>query len=358
MTGSALPTLWVVVGATGTGKSDAALELVETRREAGVTAEVVNADAMQLYRGMNIGTAKLSLAERRGITHHLFDVVEPADEASVAWYQPVARSTIESVMHRGNDAVLVGGSGLYVSSVIYDFTFPPRDEQLRGALEAEADAGGAAAVASMLERLRAIDPGAAAAVDARNPRRVVRALEVALLGGSAQVTLPTAPTLWRPRTRIIGMRVPREELVARLDARVRRMWAAGMLDEVRALMPQGLEHGKTASRAIGYAQALAQLRGELSEADAIAETQRLTRRYARRQVSWFKRYADVTWVDAAASSAGMGTASSADADAGLGAGGDQGLGASAGAEASPTVGLPAHTRAAIAAAAARSGPLS
>ena len=288
------PRLWAVVGATGTGKSALSLDLAEALRARGRGAEIANADAMQLYRGMDIGTAKVAVAERRGIPHHLFDEVEPRDEATVAWYQERARETIDAVLARGNDAILVGGSGLYVSSAIFDFQFPPRDEALRAELERECEAGG---VGPLLERLRALAPGVAEAVDARNPRRVVRALEVALLGGDAQVVLPAEPVLWREPTTIVGVSCPRDELVARLDERVREMWRAGLLAEVRGLIPSGIETGPTASRAIGYAQALAQLAGSLSEEEAIAETQALTRRYARRQVSWFKRYPGVRWVD-------------------------------------------------------------
>ena len=281
------PVLWAVVGATGTGKTAFSLDLADR-----IGAEIVNADAMQLYLGMDIGTAKLPEAERRGIPHHLFDALEPSEEATVAWYQPAARAAIEGILGRGRDAILVGGSGLYVSSVLFDFSFPPRDEALRAALERDLESGG---VDPLLERLRALDPAAAAAVDARNPRRVVRALEVAMLGGDAQVTLPEEPVLWRPGTRIVGMRCERAELVERLDRRVEQMWADGLLDEARALIPHGIERGRTASRAIGYAQALAQLRGEMDETGAIAETQALTRRYARRQVSWFKRYPGIEW---------------------------------------------------------------
>lgn len=291
------PSLWAVVGATGTGKTSLSLDLAERLESEGYGAEIVNADAMQLYRGMNIGTAKLTAAEQRGIPHHLFDALDVTDEATVAWYQPAARQRIEEIHGRGRDAILVGGSGLYVSSVLFDFQFPPRDEALRAEIEAELALGG---VEPLLTRLRSLDAGAAASVDARNPRRVVRALEVALLGADAKVTLPQAPKLWRVRTRVLGVSCERAALVKRLDTRVEEMWANGLLDEVRDLVPLGIERGKTASRAIGYQQALAQLRGELSERQAIEETQVLTRRYARRQVSWFKRYADVQWLDASA----------------------------------------------------------
>ncbi|MBL3698468.1 tRNA (adenosine(37)-N6)-dimethylallyltransferase MiaA [Leucobacter luti] len=287
------PRLWVIVGATGTGKSALSLDLAEALAARGRRAEIVNADAMQLYRGMDIGTAKLPEGERRGIPHHLFDALEPAAEATVAWYQPVVRATIAEITARGADAILVGGSGLYVSSAVFDFTFPPRDDAVRAALEAELAAGG---TAPLLARLAELDPAAAASVDVRNPRRVVRALEIALLGGSAQTTLPEAPALWHADTRILGVHVDRADLVPRLDQRVETMWEDGLLDEVRGLIPRGIETGPTASRAIGYAQALAQLAGGLGEAEAIAETQALTRRYARRQVSWFKRYRDVSWL--------------------------------------------------------------
>lgn len=288
------PRLWAVVGATGTGKSELSLGLAERLAGLGRPAEIVNADAMQLYAGMDIGTAKLSPSERRGIPHHMFDVFEPREEAAVAAYQPMARTVISEVHERGADAILVGGSGLYVSSVVFDFAFPPRDDRVRAQLEAELEADG---VAPLIARLTALAPTVAAAVDQRNPRRVVRALEVALLGGDAQVTLPSEPKLWRADTRLIGVGCERSALVERLDRRVDAMWADGLIDEVAALIPRGIEEGKTASRAIGYAQALAQLRGAMSAAEAIAETQALTRRYARRQVSWFKRYPNIEWLN-------------------------------------------------------------
>ncbi|MGX1791543.1 tRNA (adenosine(37)-N6)-dimethylallyltransferase MiaA [Microbacterium sp. NPDC055312] len=289
------PRLWAVVGATGTGKSELALDLAEHLRAGGDDAEIVNADAMQLYRGMDIGTAKLRIDERRGIPHHLFDVREVTDEAAVAWYQPLAREAIAAIHARGGDAILVGGSGLYVSSVVFDFRFPPRDAALRARLEAELAEGGAGA---LFERLRGLDPATAARIDPKNGRRVVRALEVIEQGGATHgAALPEKPELWHPATRIIGLHTPRELLVERLDRRVERMWQGGMLDEVERLRAEGIEDGVTASRAIGYAQALAQLRGDRTQDEAIAETQALTRRYARRQVSWFKRYPDIEWVE-------------------------------------------------------------
>jgi tRNA dimethylallyltransferase len=290
------PALWAVVGATGTGKTGLSLDLAEALAASGRPAEIVNADAMQLYRGMDIGTAKIPLAERRGIPHHLFDALAVTDDAAVAWFQDAARTAIREIHGRGADVILVGGSGLYVSSVLWDFRFPPRDEAVRERLEAELAHSGAGV---LFARLRRADPDAAARIDPRNGRRVVRALEVLEQGGETHGgALPAAPELWHPLTRIVATRVEREQLVPLLDARVEAMWAAGLIDEVEALRAEGLERSATAGRAIGYAQALAQLRGDLSRDDAVAETQALTRRYARRQVSWFRRYAQARWVDA------------------------------------------------------------
>jgi tRNA dimethylallyltransferase len=284
--------LYAVVGATGTGKSELSLDLAEALAARGRSAEIVNADAMQLYRGMDIGTAKLPVGERRGIPHHMLDVLDVTQEAAVAWYQHAARTAIEGVLDRGSSAILVGGSGLYVSSVLFDFRFPPRDDALRAQLEAEFVRLGPGV---LYERLRTVDPDTAARVDPRNGRRVVRALEVLAQGRKTHgAALPEKPVPWRPAT-VIGLTAPRDELVVRLNARVERMWADGLVDEADALRPLGIEDGVTARRAIGYAQALAQLRGDASRAEAIAETQALTRRYARRQVSWFTRYANVVW---------------------------------------------------------------
>ncbi|MDR6141272.1 tRNA dimethylallyltransferase [Microbacterium foliorum] len=296
-----VPRLWAIVGATGTGKSDLALDLAEVLRSRGNAAEIVNADAMQLYRGMDIGTAKLAPHDRRGIPHHLFDVREVQEEAAVAWYQPLARSVITDIQRRGADAILVGGSGLYVSSVVFDFAFPPRDPVIRERLERELESAG---VGGMLDRLRKLDPATASRVDPKNARRVIRALEVLEQGSVTHgASLPEQPALWQADTRLIGLHVDRGVLVERLDARVEGMWQAGLVDEVQGLRREGLENGATAQRAIGYSQALAQIDGRLTQAEAIAETQALTRRYARRQVSWFKRYPGLTWheppVDAA-----------------------------------------------------------
>jgi tRNA dimethylallyltransferase len=285
--------LVAVVGATGTGKTELSLDLAERLGEHGTPAEIVNADAMQLYRGMDIGTAKLALAERRGIPHHLIDVLEPAEEASVARYQADARAVVDQILARGAVPILVGGSGLYVSSVVYDFRFPGTDDAIRSRLEAELAERGPGA---LFERLRERDPQAATAIGPHNGRRIVRALEVIELTGEPfGAGLPEEGGTWRP-TVTIGLRLERERLVPRLDARVDGMWRAGLVEEVSRLRPGGF--GTTAARAIGYAQALRQLDGELDEAGAIAETQALTRRYARRQVSWFRRSRDTVWLEA------------------------------------------------------------
>lgn len=286
-----------VVGATGTGKSALSLGLVERWAARGIRAEIVNADAMQLYRGMNIGTAKLSAIERQKVPHHLIDVLDVVDEASVARYQTQARNAITSVIARHAVPILVGGSGLYVAAVLTDFQFAGTDPELRAHWQAELERLGATALHAELERR---DAAAAHAIGPHNARRIVRALEVGDLTGqpfSAGLAARTRP--WRPY-RQFSLELDRAALVERLDERVRTMWRLGLLDEVRSLLPLGLEHGVTASRAIGYAQAIAQLRGDVDEADAIAQTQALTRRYARRQVSWFRRDSTIERVDAVA----------------------------------------------------------
>jgi tRNA dimethylallyltransferase len=284
--------LTAVVGSTGTGKSAFALHLAERLRAAGRPAEIVNADAMQLYRGMDVGTAKVPESERRGVPHHLFDELEVTAEASVEWYQTRARAVVDDVLARGAVPLLVGGSGLYVSSVLFDFRFPGTDPTVRQRFEQLAENGGPTALHELLART---DPVAAERIGPHNARRLVRALEVGEITGEPfSAALPDEAARWRPSS-IIGIAEERAVLVERLDARVRQMWADGLVDEVRGLLPLGLAEGITASRAIGYAQAAAQLRGDLDEEAAIAETQALTRRYARRQVSWFRRYPDVDW---------------------------------------------------------------
>lgn len=278
--------LWAVVGATGTGKSDFALDLAERLIAQGEPAAIVNADAMQLYRGMDIGTAKLSVDERRGIEHRQLDVLAVTDEASVAAYQREARADIDDLLEAGTHAILVGGSGLYVSSVLFDFQFPGTNPELRAQLEAELETVGPG---ELYARLRDYDEATAAAIGPHNGRRLVRALEIiAITGEPSAARLPDEPVWWRP-AKVTRLDVDRAELVQRLDARVERMWAAGLPDEVEGLLNDGLADGVTARKAIGYAQAWAQLRGELTREEAIAQTQQLTRTYARRQVNWFSR---------------------------------------------------------------------
>lgn len=293
------PSIIAVVGATGTGKTSLSLEVARLLAARGQNAEIVNADAMQLYRGMNIGTAKLSEAERAEFPHHMFDVLDVTVEAAVVDYQQQARTVIEEIFSRGNIPILVGGSGLYVSSVLFDFEFPGHDLAVRAELERELEQRG---IGVLYRRLMEKAPEAASRIDQQNTRRVVRALEVLEITGdtAALGTLPEEPVYWR-ETQLWGVREDRDVLTARLDERVLGMWRDGLLDEVRALIPEGIERGVTARRAIGYSQALAQLAGDVSEAEAIEQTQALTRRYARRQVSWFKRYADLHWLEAGAS---------------------------------------------------------
>jgi tRNA dimethylallyltransferase len=284
--------LLAIVGATGTGKSALSLDLAELLTARGHPVEIVNADAMQLYRGMDIGTAKLSPAERRDVPHHLLDVLDVTEESSVADYQAAALDAIAGIRERGATPLLVGGSGLYVSSVLYDFRFPGTDAAVRARLEGELEASGPGI---LFRRLQELDPEAATGIGPRNGRRIVRALEVIELTGEPFGSgLPAEDRLREPSL-LLGIETPRAQLVPLLDARVAGMWRDGLVDEVRSLLPRGLERGVTARRAIGYAQAIGQLAGELAEEDAIEQAAALTRRYARRQVGWFRRYPGAEW---------------------------------------------------------------
>ena len=280
-----------VVGATATGKSDLALDLAER-----LGGEVVNADAMQFYRGMDIGTAKLPVPERRGIAHHQLDVLDVTEEASVAGYQTAARADIASIRARGHRPLLVGGSGLYVRAALDRLEIPPTDPGVRMRLEAEAEEVGGDA---MHARLLTLDPQAAAAILPGNRRRVIRALEVIQLTGRPfSASMPTrelvSPAL------LLGLRVDRGQLVERIDERVESMWEEGLREETEALLAHGLREGVTASRAIGYSQAIAVVDGTLDEATARSETAQATRRYARRQESWFRPDPRIVWLDARA----------------------------------------------------------
>jgi tRNA dimethylallyltransferase len=284
--------LVAIVGSTGTGKSAFSLDLAEALGARGVPAEVVNADAMQLYRGMDVGTAKLPPDERRGVPHHLLDILDVVDEASVEWYQKEARAAVDAVLARGAVPLLVGGSGLYVSSVLYDYRFPGTDPVVRARFEELGERSGPRALHALL---RETDPRAADSIGPHNARRLVRALEVGELTGEPfSASLPDEAARWCD-SHVVGLHEERPVLVQRLDERVDAMWAGGLLDEVAHLTTLGLERGVTARRAIGYAQAAAQLRGEVGQQEAVETTQALTRRYARRQVSWFRRLPDVDW---------------------------------------------------------------
>jgi tRNA dimethylallyltransferase len=279
-----------VVGPTATGKSNLAVDLALA-----LDGEIVNADAMQLYRGMDIGTAKLSLAERRGVPHHLLDVLDVRDEASVAVYQRQARAVLAEIASRGKRGILVGGSGLYVRAALDAFDLPPTDPVVRVRWESELAAIGSARLHA---RLAEVDPLAAANILASNGRRVVRALEVVeLTGRPFSAVLPQAQKYAIPAVQL-GLSLPRPVLDDRIDCRTGRMWAAGLVEEVRRLAEVGLGEGRTASRALGYAQVLRQLVGKCDEAEARADTCRVTRRYARRQESWFRRDPRVNWLPA------------------------------------------------------------
>ncbi|MEY4993435.1 MAG: hypothetical protein RIS82_557 [Actinomycetota bacterium] len=286
--------LIAVVGPTGTGKSDLAIALAKQIRAAGGQAEIVNCDSMQFYRGMDIGTAKLSVEERQGVPHHLLDWLEISEESTAAEYQAVARPTITQIQSRGAVPILVGGSMLYVAAVLNMFEFPARDAELRAQLEAELDEHGPH---EMHRRLKAIDPVAASRIIPENGRRSVRAIEIVTLTGMPfAAVLPEENVDWQPVLEI-GLTGPREDLRQRLEHRVERMWQAGLIEEVRALESLGIRNGKTSSRAIGYAQAIAQIDGVMTESEAIADTVRLTQKYARRQMSWFKRDPRIHWLD-------------------------------------------------------------
>ena len=280
-----------VVGATATGKSGLALDLAER-----LDGEVVNADSMQLYRGMDIGTAKLPAAERRGVPHHLLDVLDVTEESTLAAYQSAARAAIADIRGRGHMPVLAGGSGLYVRAALDELEIPPADPQVRARLEARSAAGEDDA---LREELRRVDPAAAEAIQDNNIRRIIRALEVVeITGRPFSATAPTK-TYVRPSV-VIGLRDDWDALTGRIERRVEQMWVDGLLDEVRYLESLGLRRGRTASRAIGYAQALGELAGEMTQAEAVASTQAATRRYARRQESWLRPDPRVQWLDAAA----------------------------------------------------------
>ncbi len=287
---SALPPVVAVVGPTATGKTALAVALAQR-----LGGEVVNADSMQLYRGMDIGTAKPDATERGGVPHHLLDLWHVREPASVAEYRRHARAEIDRLRAAGVLPMLVGGSGLYIRAVLDELDFPGTDAVVRARL---ADELATVGTVGMHERLAALDPAAAATILPSNGRRIVRALEVIeLTGGPFRASMPEP----RPHYPAIVVGVDRDpaELDERIAVRVDRMWAAGFVAEVEALAADGLREGPTASRALGYAQVLAQLDGELSPDEARERTVQTTRRFVRRQRSWFRRDPATTWFDAA-----------------------------------------------------------
>ena len=282
-------TLIVICGATATGKSDLAVELAKE-----LNGHIVNADSMQLYKGMDIGTAKLSVEERKGIPHHLIDVLSVREEASVAQYQIDARSIIDQLLEQSIPAIVVGGTGLYIKSILDDLNFPDTDPEVREKIAKQAEELGADV---MHARLAKLDPAAAAAIPKENVRRVVRALEVIeLTGRPYTANLPRVGSTKYPEARQYGLVMERETLQERIDLRVERMWEQGLVREVRDLMAEGLLEGRTAQAALGYAQVIKFAQELMTEEEAKEETKRATRQYARRQDTWFSRDERITWI--------------------------------------------------------------
>jgi len=283
--------LLIISGATATGKSDLAVEIAGE-----IGAEIVSADSMQLYQGMNIGTAKLTDVERKGIPHHLLDLVEVKSDVSVSWYQETARAKIDELRSAGKNVVVVGGTGLYIKAILDDLNFPETDPEVRAKLNKEAeDIGGDA----LHQRLAKLDPAASLAIPKENVRRVVRALEVIEITGKPfTAILPREDSTKYPDALQFGLAMERENLDARIDSRVKKMWDLGFLDEVEELINKGILEGKTAQAAIGYAQIIRMKHGSMSGAEALEDTARATRQYARRQETWFSRDLRITWLSA------------------------------------------------------------
>jgi tRNA dimethylallyltransferase len=283
--------LIIISGATATGKSDLAVEIAIE-----IGAEIVSADSMQLYKGMDIGTAKLSESERKGIPHHLLDLVEVKSDVSVSWYQETARAKIDELQSAGKNVVVVGGTGLYIKAILDDLNFPETDPEVREKLTKEAEEIGGDA---LHQRLAQLDPAASLAIPKENVRRVVRALEVIEITGKPfTAILPREDSTKYPDALQFGLSMERGNLDARIDARVKKMWDLGLVDEVEELINLGILEGKTAQAAIGYAQIIRMKHGSMSEAEAIEDTARATRQYARRQETWFSRDLRITWLSA------------------------------------------------------------
>ncbi len=287
-----------VVGPTASGKSDLALDLASVLPDvlgASGGAELISADAMQLYRGMDIGTAKTPASRRRGIPHHQIDVLHVTDEASVAVYQREARRDVAGIHERGALALVVGGSGLYLRALLDVIDFPARDRAVRARLEQQA--AGPGGLSALHERLAAADPESAARIDPHNARRIIRALEVIEVTGQPYSSHLPRREFHAPAV-MIGVRRPLAELDRRIDARASAMFSAGLVEETRSLVAAGLREGRTARRATGYAQALAVIDGEMSESDAVASVALATRQLARRQIKWFRADHRIVWMEA------------------------------------------------------------
>ena len=288
------PVTVVLLGATATGKSSLAVETALRLNAGGQAAEIVNADSMLVYRGMDIGTAKPTPSQRRGIPHHLVDILDVTQSASVAQFQSLARDAIADCRGRGVVPIVVGGSALYLRAVVDDLEFPGTDPTVRAALESELAALGSEA---LYERLRSLSPRAAAGILPGNGRRIVRALEVIELTGTYVSTLPK-PRYAIPDVIQIGLEIDRATMDLRIDDRVEAMWREGLVEEVRRLVGHGLRSGPTASRALGYRQVLEFLDGRCSESEARLATQAGNRRFARKQLGWWRRDGRIIWLQA------------------------------------------------------------
>ena len=281
--------LVVIAGATATGKSELAIAVAKE-----INAEIINADSMQIYKGMDIGTAKLSIEDRGGIAHHLLDILEVSQDSTVAWYQNLAREKITELHAQGKNVVVVGGTGLYIKSILDELNFPDTDPQVRKTLELEAEKIGADA---LFERLEKLDPAAAIAIDRANLRRVIRALEVIEITGKPfTANLPREESSRYPNAMQFGLVMERDHLIERIDARVEKMWDLGFVDEVKKCIENGALTGRTAQLALGYSQIVSLLNGTMTEAEAKEDTKRATRQYARRQETWFSRDGRITWI--------------------------------------------------------------
>lgn len=279
----------VICGATATGKSDLAVALAQE-----IDGEVINADSMQLYKGMDIGTAKITLKERQGVPHHLMDLLDVTEDASVAWYQEKAREKIAEIHSRNKNTIIVGGTGLYIKAILDDLNFPDTDPVVRAEIELEYATKG---MGPLFERLEKLDPAAALAIDKANSRRVIRALEVIKITGKPfTANLPRKESTRYPEALQFGLVMERELLGERISSRVERMWQDGFVAEVESLMQAGITRGTTAQKALGYSQVIAFKEGKISEDEAIEETKRATRQYARRQETWFSRDERIIWI--------------------------------------------------------------